>query len=308
MKRAGTDLARALRAVRVVDGTTSVIGGRPFPHRDVAGLAHLVYSELYVRPRRAPSAPAEQGFVAALSEANRSATGWEADWTLVAHERGRLVAERGGLRVYCNPGEVVGADRVGAKVHVRVGKENRAISPGYYFFFGETLDTRDPAVPHTVRVYFNLDALAATAFVDGVTSSFNRARLPFVAKVAASPSGFCRADAAVIYLDPETYLLAKPLLRSLRASLGRRVHSLTPLFTKPVAPGVGLAEEPGTGDSFGEHRSRAVAVAVTRAFAENVRAQDARLELALGVFRESGIDPERPHLSLGHRDVYEAWS
>lgn len=316
------ELARGLRALRVIDAgavavrnrtysCASILAGAAFgrPHDQplVIALTQLIYSELYVRRRPSPST-SDRGFVAALSTANKSATGWDAGWTVVAREGDVTVVEKDQLRLYARASEVFGDICVGARVHVRVGKENRAVSPGYYFFFSEAVDDRDPPALRSVRIYMNLDVTGATAFVDALTSRMNGARIPFRAKVAASPAGFSRADAAVIYLDPERYSQSRAILSGIRAGLGRRVHAATPLFTKRVAPGVGVAEEPGTGDSFGEHRSRALAIAVARAHEHGMRSASERLACAVHVFREEGIDPERPHLTLGHEDGYDAWT
>ncbi len=63
----------------------------------------------------------------------------------------------------------------------------------------------------------------------------------------------------MIYLARGDYPRARPILREVFAAVGCYVRSRVSWFVKPIAPGVGLAEDPGDGGSFGEHRSRLLA-------------------------------------------------
>jgi hypothetical protein len=76
------------------------------------------------------------------------------------------------------------------------------------------------------------------------------------------------------------------------------------MFTKPLAPGLGLAEDPGGGLSFGQSRCRVVAEGLYRCQAEGAADLDARLRVVAGVMRERGLDPLRPWLEPGSADDY----
>lgn len=52
-----------------------------------------------------------------------------------------------------------------------------------------------------------------------------------------------------------------------------------PLFTKPLAPGLGLAEDPGDRLSFGQSRCRIAAEGLVRAHAQGVTDTAGRVDL-----------------------------
>ena len=70
------------------------------------------------------------------------------------------------------------------------------------------------------------------------------------------------------------------------------------------ALGLGLAEDPGGGLSFGQSRCRIAAEGLVRAHAEGAQSPAARAERMAAAFRERGLDPLCPYLEPGSRDTY----
>jgi hypothetical protein len=62
----------------------------------------------------------------------------------------------------------------------------------------------------------------------------------------------------------------------------------TPVFTKFLAPGLGLAEDPGQGDSFGQHRCRLLADAMILAYEQGKKAAMRECKRSLIVSRRKG--------------------
>ena len=72
-----------------------------------------------------------------------------------------------------------------------------------------------------------------------------------------------------------------------------------PLFTKRLANGLGLAEDPSRGMSFGQHRCRLTAQALWRSFARGDADRNSRADSVASAFHREGLDPLRsPHRVL----------
>jgi hypothetical protein len=182
--------------------------------------------------------------------------------------------------------------------------------PGYYIAIGDGMEQfyeRDDK-SSLVRLYWNLTREGSVLFIAAVTEIMNSARIPFRAKVLSEPWSYVRADAGVLYVARDLY----PQVESLVPQILERVRSglrlLTPMFTKQLAPGLGLAEDPGGGFSFGQHRCRLTAVALLRSYVERDQEHMSREETLLSVFRSSGLDPDLPYLDCGSKDQYRSIS
>jgi hypothetical protein len=77
------------------------------------------------------------------------------------------------------------------------------------------------------------------------------------------------------------------------------------MFTKPLAPGLGLAEDPNNGMSFGQSRCKIAAEALWSSFAQGLTDPDSRLSALARAFRQAGLDPELPFLERGSTDSYD---
>jgi hypothetical protein len=284
-------------------------GAAPEAEALLAALAGDLYSRVYVRPAGGTGAPAdllaERDHVAALSAANSGGGTWEPGWTAGAvDEDGRVAVTRDGLTFFAPPPEVRarrGAVRPGAPCRVWVGKERRNLLPGYYLAVGNAAP-RDAAP--LVRLYWHLTARAAVVYVAEATAALNSRDVPFRTKVLSDPGAYLRADAGVLYLERRHYRRLGDVLRALHLRLGPDLRPPTPLFARPLAPGLGLAEDPRDGMSFGQHRCRLAAQGLWRAFLQGDRTPEARAATLAATFREAGLNPAAPHLESGSRDRY----
>ena len=163
-------------------------------------------------------------------------------------------------------------------------------------------------VPPTVRCYLNVNPDAAPRVFAQVTDGLESARIPFAAKLLDNPANFDRPDAAVFYT---TRADAAALVRCAtdawdEASFG----AVVPAFTREVAPGIAVADDPGDGVSFGYHRCALIAQGLAAAGgAGGARggsdSGDAyvRLGAVIDAFLRAGIDPARPHLGPGRPEL-----
>jgi hypothetical protein len=124
--------------------------------------------------------------------------------------------------------------------------------------------------------------------------------LGFRAELAGDPAGCTGADAAVVTVARrEAGTLARIALR-LQQRVPFAFAPAAPGFTRQLAPGVALADEPGSGTPFGRHRCGLVAEGLVAAGPGAAPAQ--RRAAVLRGLREACLDPTAPHLNPGSRE------
>ena len=205
-----------------------------------------------------------------------------------------------GAFVYAGPpGQ---APQIGTAVSLRVPHESFDVQPGYYFAFGDTLDELADSL-NLLRIYFHCSPEAAVSLVGALTGALNSFQTPFQLKTPTQPALYGRTDTLVLYVGARYFPITTRIVQGL---LGKMLlETTTPLFTKRLWPGVGAAVEPGSGESFGSHRSRLVAESIVGAWRRN-GAQDTPTRLAAIAERFSalGLDFRRPWLGSGGVDPF----
>lgn len=222
-----------------------------------------LYASLHCRVQR--SSPGLNGlanlvgardFADRLSTANQGTGPWQGGWKLLGSGfDGRLVLDRLGVRFWSSPeGVLLNPD---GTLSVRMPNEYFDMNPGFYFALGD-IDLRQES-NQLVRIYWHLTSSGAARIIEAATTLLNRNEIAFQLKVLGDPLAYRRCDAGVIYLLRRDYQRSVPILRQLFTAVCDHVRPRTSWFAKPIAPGVGLAEDPGDGGSFGEHRARLLA-------------------------------------------------
>jgi hypothetical protein len=240
-------------------------------------------------------------FTARLAEANTGCGYWDAGWEVVGVEGERVTAQRGGLEVIARRDECLPSGEglvVGAPVSLRFPKSLPDISPGFYMAAGDT-DMRSGG---TVRLYWHVSPEGAVALMRRATEALNAAGVPFRLKAVDDPARYTRCDAAVLYIPAASYDAAAPLLSGVYAHVQAHLRARVPAFTRLLAPGLGLAEDPGDGDSFGMHRCRLLADALVTAYEQGAQSVEERVAAVLERF--AGEDLDRPYLNPGSEYRY----
>jgi hypothetical protein len=151
------------------------------------------------------------------------------------------------------------------------------------------------AMPHLPQVTSGVERLLAN-----VSRTLNRFGVPFRFKCLDAAQNYVRLDAAVLYVARRHDRLVRELLDELAAGLdSRHLGDATPLFARRLRPGVGQAEDPAGGESFGQHRCRIVAEGLWNAYAGQAPTREARLACVVAQFARYGLSLRRPHLNAG---------
>lgn len=295
-----------------LDATQAQQYGKAFA--ETQALTNLLYSEVYARKRSAGNASLQvpeatpsfiqqqQAFIEQLSAHNHTTPRIDAGWTVTyVYPQGQVNAHKGGVNAILQPAEyrlpegIAKADKNTLVTRIYL-KENRTLQPAFYYVYSETAFDHSPAI---LRIYWNIEPEGAAKLVQQVTQRFNPYRIPFLFKCLNHPELYKRRDAAVLYVQKRYLSMLEELLPSIIAEVKQYLQSDVPLFTHAIARGVGFAESPANGDSFGLVRMRIAAAGLMRAFDKQYTQPGQQLSEIIAAFAEQGIKPETPYLNEG---------
>jgi hypothetical protein len=250
-----------------------------------------------------------------LHESNTGKGNFSSSWQIIKEESdGSLAVTNDGLTLHIDrerhlPPENQSAT-VGDTVAIRLPK-NR-VQNGFYMAIGDAgsnrPSTEEVEEERTTRVYFNLSPDGAVAVMKTLTERLNAIPLPFSFKTLYNPSSFERYDSAVLYFDRNDYQAVRSLLQEIYQENRQHFRPEVPLFTKLLAPGLSLAEEPnfkfGDKESFGTNRCQIIVNGLLKAREQGDESPEARLAAIVDRFWDLGIQLERSHLNAESEDIY----
>jgi hypothetical protein len=245
-----------------------------------------------------------------LHESNKGEGYFSPDWLVVKEESdGALAVHKGGLTLHIDrskhlhsPDEAV---TVGNPVAIKLPKN--LVQNGFYMAVSNAGSYRGEDI---VRVYFNLTTDGAVAVMESLTTQLNAINLSFNFKALYNPSDYGRHDSAVLYFDKNNYEAVHPILERVYKEHQSYFLPDVPLFTKLIAPGLAVAEEPdqkfGEKESFGMNRCQIVANGLIEAWQQEDDSPGGRMASILEQFSLMEIDLQRPYLNAKSKDIYSA--
>jgi hypothetical protein len=272
-----------------------------------------LYQRLYRRPadgigRSVVSGGADHAFLESLSDANVGTGTWQPGWRITGFSPDGLIGVAKDITCWVPPSGLQTAEeplRPGAPCWVRVPKEIRHLVLGYYLAFGDAkANSGDDVETGTVRLYWNLTPAGALRYLRLLTTLFNEREIPFRSKVVGHSALYQNADSGVLYIAKEDFARSVRPLRRIHRELAHEIRDAVPMFTKRLAPGLGLAEDPLDGSSFGQSRCRIAAQGLWAGHLAGRRSAGDRLQAIAALFRGSGLDPARPYLRTQSEDIY----
>lgn len=281
-----------------------------------AQIRACLYANFYCTGGPVPQ-PSEQsrplsgpdGFDLELTAANHGSGSWESGWDRVGswHQDRSAVRRRGDGFVAMadrrewrpasgqpdgQPACAPSAETAREPGLVRLPASLYRISPGFCMALGNASPGFGADV---VRVYWNLSPAGALQLIHQVTVVLNELQVPFQLKAVDTRQGYDRADSAVLYLVGSDSRAWLPHVTRIGSALAPWLEDWTPAMTFPLAPGIGVAEDPGDGDSFGMSRCGLIAEGVVRAWEGGVTAAEDTMKYVRAAFAETGVDPGRPY-------------
>lgn len=185
---------------------------------------------------------------------------------------------------------------LGATVSLHLSSSLPRLQPGFFTVIGNVQLQQNAPI---IRLYWNLTPQGAVRLIRQTTRVLNDRQLPFRCKVANSLTSYRRADSGVLYMDARSIADWWPLMRELHDLLRGGLKIAVPALTKRVDSGLGMAEDPGDGSSFGIGRCSMLASALVDCWSKGIN-EPRQKELAMSQsLIDQGVDLQRPHRRPG---------
>jgi hypothetical protein len=236
-------------------------------------------------------------FYRQLQQHNPSSGYLDPDWQVVAKtEAGELVVVKDGLHLHLDPAQHLPPDLQ----HTAIGN----IVPIYlppdlmgqdtYIMVG---NFGSPAGSPSVQVYFNFTPAAALAISHALSQELNKLGISFQFAILHNPDLFHRYDAGMLWLSQAGYFAIQPVLAQIYQTHQAEFAAEIPLFTQWLAPGLGIAEDPGAPVTFGLQRCGLVATGLVVAMEQGKTSVADKLKIVEQEFTTAGIDWLHPQLN-----------
>jgi hypothetical protein len=248
-------------------------------------------------------------FYEGLHQSNRGEGYFSPNWLVTKEESdGTLAVNKGGLTLYLDrgarhlhPKDL--AATVGDLVAIKLPKN--LVQNGFYMAVS---NAGSYSGKDTVRIYFNLTSEGAVVVMESLTAELNAIPIAFNFKALYNPSDYGRYDSAVLYFDKSNYNAVHSVLEKVYKQHHSYFQPEVPLFTKSLAPGLAIAEEPDhkfvEKESFGTHRCQIVANGLLKAWHQDDESPEGRMTSILQQFALLEIELQRPYLNAKSEDIY----
>jgi hypothetical protein len=252
-------------------------------------------------------------FYERLHESNDGEGYFDPGWVVVRKETdGTLAVNKGGLTLHIERDRHLQSIQENAVIgdYIAIRMPQNFVQNGFYMAVGndgpQSYNADKPL--ETVRVYFNLTPEGAVAVMGKLTHLLNAISIPFTFKVLYNPGDYGRYDSGVLYFEKSNYEAVRLVLQTVYAEDKAHFKTEIPLFTKPLASGLGLAEEPdykfAAQESFGMNRCQIVANGLLEAWQKGDDLPEARMNAIFQHFSLVGIDWQRAYLNANSEDIY----
>lgn len=243
-------------------------------------------------------------FLPQLKQNNHGEGYFEPGWQIIGEtEEGFLQVYKDELTLYIRPQHLIGTARLGDIVRVKMPPHR--VEPGYYIAVGNAggIDLAQPDNT-VVNIYLNLSSQGALAMMDSLTTKLNAIAIPFLFQVLYREEDYIHFDTATISLFKNDYYHFMQIIKSLYREHQNYFRSSTPLFTKYLAPGFSIAEQPSLDISLATHRFQIIAEALIAAWQQKITSATDKLEFISDRFKQEKIGLKYPYLNPGSKDIY----
>ncbi|MDJ0703181.1 MAG: T3SS effector HopA1 family protein [Leptolyngbyaceae cyanobacterium MO_188.B28] len=261
-------------------------------------------------------------FYEALHDSNQGEGYFDPGWLVLRQERdGSLAVQKEGLTLHikyasdthgkeaCYSNLTGRSAVVGDKVAIRLPR-NR-VETGFYIAVGNAgpvkADTSGNP-PDAVNLYFNVTPEGAIALMRSLTQRLNAIPIPFTFKVLDDPDHYRGYDTSALNFEKLHYERIRPILQTIYTEYQSHFGEETPLFTKRLAPGLALSEEPdhkfSAREDFGLNRCQIVANGLVEAWRAGHTSPEARMNAILKHFSSNGVKMTCPYMNANSEDIY----
>jgi HopA1 effector protein family len=159
-----------------------------------------------------------------------------------------------------------------------------------------------------INIYFNLRSEGAAPVMQSLTQHLNALQIPFTFQVPYDPLGYDRYDSGILHCAKSDYGMMRSALSTLYAEHRSHFRAETPLFTKRLAPGLAVAEEPSqkfsAQEDFGLNRCQILTNGLLLADRQGEQSAEMKLVMIFNQMYEHRIAPEFAYLDEDGEDIY----
>jgi HopA1 effector protein family len=231
----------------------------------------------------------------------------DTNWQVTAEaDNDELVVAKGGLYLHINPQQHLpkDLDRPNIGDVVPIYLPNNLAGVDTYIIVG---DQGVPDQAQSVQIYFNFTPDAAIDITQKITQELNKLKIPFQFDILHNPSLFYQYNSGSLRLSQSNYFAVQTFLQKTYEAHQTDFSPNVPLFSKQLALGLGLAEVPNTGETFGEQRCEVLATGLVIAMEQDKSSLTDKLEVIYQVFSDARIDWLQPYLNPSMSDSYQIY-
>lgn len=254
----------------------------------------------------------DMAFYNRLHQSNSGEGHFSLKWRVVREEAdGALAVSKDGLTLHVERDRHLLPQNQDAKIGdlVAVKMPKNLVQNGFYMAVSNQRNERHQ---NTVRAYFNFTPEGSVVVMNSITTQLNAVPVSFEYKTLYNPQDYGRYDSGVLYFEKHDYETIHSVLENIYAEHQSHFKPEVPLFTKQVAPGLAIAEEPNNKfverESFGQNRCQIVAHGLVEAWQQGQDSPEDRMALIKQQFDMHEIDLERPYLNAHSEDIYRELS
>jgi HopA1 effector protein family len=241
----------------------------------------------------------QRGFRTLLARSSSSPESWSNGWKVWEVSQGRGVGVAyNGVQWWASESDVAKQEEIiapGCAVTVRVPAERLREFPGFYGIFGG----KDLVNRRIARFYWNLECDGAPILIRELSASLNAAAIAHRMKVISDASRYCRCDAGVLYIHQSDFGHAVDSVSQAYSVVRSQLKPQVPALTRPLAPGLGFAENPANSASFGFQRCGLIAEALIDSHLRHISSVSGRIDAIAERFEREGISLDVPYLNAG---------
>jgi hypothetical protein len=233
----------------------------------------------------------------ALAMATAASRRWRRGWVVLdSHSSGICLAGLKQSNRWLRPGQ-----------YANIARPGLPPAPGDALSVVELIDDVDEATgfwvsqsavatpaPPLTRLYFNVGWRHVGPVLGGITAWLDATATKYSLKYPIRPDLTERVDALVVYLEHAQWPTLAPVAIGLAEALRPILRPATPPLTCRLAPGVGMADDPGANVSFGQSRCNALASAVLDLVAAGPATKYHAVAKLTAALIAAAIDPRIP--------------
>ncbi|MDJ0632690.1 MAG: T3SS effector HopA1 family protein [Xenococcaceae cyanobacterium MO_188.B29] len=253
----------------------------------------------------------DQEFYQRLHTSNHGKGYFDPGWLVLKEENDNsLAVTKNSLTLYIKRDRHLQLAEQSARVgdSVRIMFPSNQIESAYYIAIGNAGFQHLDQQAKIVSVYFNLSSNGAVAVIDSLTKELNAIALSFSFKLLYNPADYDCYDSGILYFEQRDYPTIYPLLQSIYLKHQSHFQPEVPLFTKVLAPGLALAEEPNQKffeqDNFGRNRCQIVTNGLLVARQKGDESPQGRIAEIREQFSLMGIKLQHSYLNPKSEDIY----